>query len=473
MRRAIFLAIVLVLMAGSAEAGTVNVNTTGWWNESGIFNAASTPIQAALNNASAGDYISVVETAEYPESLTWTQDGLTLDLNGAVLNGTGETSKDAVTIAHDGAILKNGYFKGFRHGIFLNGEVSDCFIQGVAIENCVNTGIYLPDYGATLTNLTILDTVITNPGNNGFFSNNNVVQDVSINNLIVNDFMHRGLYLNPKSGSSSLDLDISNSIFVGAPGTYSCLEIYPRGGTLTLENNTLLGSNAYGLQVQGSDAPVVLIEDNTIENNANGLYLQGVSNLNLSSNLIEDNGGEVFHLQSVNNVTVGDVFLDDSVKAYNRAVYVGDSDTISIFNLTSLNASEHSIYLAGTVSNIAFRDVTIENCGRTGIYLPDYGATLTNLTILDTVITNPGNNGFFSNNNVVQDVSIDDLIVNGFMHRGLFLNPKSGSSSLDLDISNSMFAGAPGTYSCLEIYPRGGTLTLENNTLLESNAYGL
>jgi len=521
MRSAIFLAIVLVLMAGSAEAGTVNVNTTGWWNESGSFNAASTPIQAALDNASAGDYILVVETAEYPESLSWTQDGLTLDLNGAVLNGTGDVSNSGVTIAKNGATLSNGLIRGFRFGVYLGGDMANCAIRGISMEDCSDHGIYLES--GTKTNLSIADTVITNPGNDGInkygsthldsFTLDNVtinnprngiylscssgywVRNVSIENTTVNGFTGTGLYMN--SRAETYELNISASLFSGAPVSGNCVEIYPYGGTLTLLDNTITGSGSYGLGITGS-AETILMEDNTIENNANGVYLQNVRDLILpASNSIRDNGGNVYHLNSVNNVTVRDTFLDDSLRAYNRALLVDNSDTVNIFNLTSLNSSENPIYLSGNAANVSLRGVAIEDCSGHGIYL--YQGSKTNLSIADTVISNPGNDGInkhsythldtFTLDNVtinnpkngiylycssgywVRNVSIEDTNVTGFSGTGLYMN--SRAETYELNISASLFSGAPVSGNCVEIYPYGGTLTLLDNTITGSGSYGL
>ncbi|NMX21021.1 hypothetical protein C5S30_00990 [ANME-1 cluster archaeon GoMg4] len=52
---------VILAFAGTASAETFTVNETGWWNETWGYNASSTPIQSAINNATTGDNINVVE----------------------------------------------------------------------------------------------------------------------------------------------------------------------------------------------------------------------------------------------------------------------------------------------------------------------------------------------------------------------------------------------------------------------------
>jgi len=58
------------------------VNTTGWWNCGGAFNASTTPIQAAVNAASGGDTICVA-AGSYSENVGITTAHLTLEGAGA------------------------------------------------------------------------------------------------------------------------------------------------------------------------------------------------------------------------------------------------------------------------------------------------------------------------------------------------------------------------------------------------------
>jgi pectin methylesterase-like acyl-CoA thioesterase len=54
-----------------ASPTNIEVNETGWWwgGESGTFNASSTPIQHAIDNASEGDTI-FVHKGTYNKSIT-------------------------------------------------------------------------------------------------------------------------------------------------------------------------------------------------------------------------------------------------------------------------------------------------------------------------------------------------------------------------------------------------------------------
>jgi uncharacterized repeat protein (TIGR01451 family) len=52
----------------NCTCGDICVNTTGWWRDGGAFNTSGTPIQAAIDNATAGDIICV-EDGIYTENV--------------------------------------------------------------------------------------------------------------------------------------------------------------------------------------------------------------------------------------------------------------------------------------------------------------------------------------------------------------------------------------------------------------------
>ena len=57
--------------------GDICVNTTGWWQDGGAFVASGTPIQDAINNATAGDTICVKD-GTYNENVDVTKSHLTI-----------------------------------------------------------------------------------------------------------------------------------------------------------------------------------------------------------------------------------------------------------------------------------------------------------------------------------------------------------------------------------------------------------
>ncbi|MEA3324981.1 MAG: S8 family peptidase, partial [Euryarchaeota archaeon] len=61
----------------SCNCGDICVNETGWWRDGGVFNASGTPIQAAVDDATAGETICVMG-GSYSENVDVTTDHLTI-----------------------------------------------------------------------------------------------------------------------------------------------------------------------------------------------------------------------------------------------------------------------------------------------------------------------------------------------------------------------------------------------------------
>ena len=66
----------------SCTCGDICANETGWWRDGGALNASGTPIQAAVDNATAGETICVA-SGSYNENVDITTSHLTLRGKGA------------------------------------------------------------------------------------------------------------------------------------------------------------------------------------------------------------------------------------------------------------------------------------------------------------------------------------------------------------------------------------------------------
>jgi len=83
----------------SPDPATIYVNTTGWWREGGTFNSSSTPIQAAIDNATSGDTINVA-AGTYHERVIVNKP-LTLKGANAGIPGYGARRPESIVVADD------------------------------------------------------------------------------------------------------------------------------------------------------------------------------------------------------------------------------------------------------------------------------------------------------------------------------------------------------------------------------------
>ena len=128
--------------------GTIYVNTSGWWIDSAQFNASSTPIQSAINNASDGDLVYVyngtyTENVEVNKQLTIRS--ISSDPANTIVNASNpsdhafEVSADYVNIS--GFAVQNATGSG-KAGIYLGNNVDHCAIANNTASNN-KYGIYL------------------------------------------------------------------------------------------------------------------------------------------------------------------------------------------------------------------------------------------------------------------------------------------------------------------------------------------
>ena len=94
---AILVISVLAMLTAVASAGEqLYVNETGWYRAGGAFNASGTPIQHAIDNATAGDSIYVYN-GSYIENVYVNKAHLTLQGEGRdVVTVTAESAGDHV-----------------------------------------------------------------------------------------------------------------------------------------------------------------------------------------------------------------------------------------------------------------------------------------------------------------------------------------------------------------------------------------
>jgi len=241
----------------SCDCGNICVGETGWWHDGGAFNASTTPIQAAVDNATAGETICV-KAGNYTENVDISTAYLTLAGEGAdVVNVTAADSGDHV-------------FKVTAD--YVN-------ISGFNVTGATgNDGIYLT--GADHCNISD-----NNASNNKYHgielrssSNNTLTGNTANSN---NDY---GIYLDSSSNNTLLNNTASNNEGDG-------IGIHHYSSNNTLTGNTANSNNYDGIYLYSSSNNTLL--NNTASNNDYGIELYNSSN-NLIYNNYFDNENNVY-----------------------------------------------------------------------------------------------------------------------------------------------------------------------------------
>ncbi|KAF5438082.1 CASH domain-dontaining protein, partial [Candidatus Methanophagaceae archaeon] len=130
----------------TCTCGDICVNGTGWWRNNGTFNASSTRIQHAIDNATAGDSIyvyngSYTENVDVNKQLTLTGEGTD------VVNVTNSTADSQVFNVSANYVNISGFnvtgaTGNMKAGIYIGNGVDRCNISGNTVsDNYI--GIYL------------------------------------------------------------------------------------------------------------------------------------------------------------------------------------------------------------------------------------------------------------------------------------------------------------------------------------------
>ena len=151
----LLLSITLIIsITPAATAEDIYVNTTGWRHQNGAFNASTTPIQHAINNATAGDTINV-SAGLYTEEVVINK---SLTMLGAMAGtdprGGARTEGSASETTIDGeATRSNGMW---IRGVDDSSRVTNVTVDGFEIYNMTYANIRL-DYAG---NVTIRNTMV-------------------------------------------------------------------------------------------------------------------------------------------------------------------------------------------------------------------------------------------------------------------------------------------------------------------------
>ncbi len=352
-----------------------------------------------------------------------------------------------------------------QQGIFLEdgyGILSDITISNSQITNSVGTGVE-KGYNARINGLSILNTIITNPGPYGLLltGDGEPITDIVIDNVTVTQADNAGIWI-PMGHPESHNIQITNTNSSDNGG--NGLTIVGRG-IINITSNSFNNNAGWGVSLRGYDNPIVTFNNNQITNNSNGLYVRDISGLVLSdsTNIIHDNGGVVYQLENADSTTIENTSFNNTVRAYTHAVFANNCDNLILRNLNINNSGSVSILLRGNGANTLIDQAVITGSGAQGIFLEDgygmsnitisnsqitnsvgtgvekgYNARINGLSILNTIITNPGPYGLLltGDGEPITDIVIDNVTVTQADNAGIWI-PMGHPESHNIQITNT------------------------------------
>ncbi|KAF5415370.1 MAG: hypothetical protein C5S48_06110 [Candidatus Methanogaster sp.] len=312
---------------GMATAEQFYVNESGWWQEGGMFNASTAPIQAAVDAAGAGDAV-YVWNGSYCENVDVDQEGLTLEGEGEDVVTVSavsyifvfEVTADRVTISEftmNGAgiylcnathcNISNNNISNTEYGIYLYRSNNNTLTGNTASNNW--HGIYL---------LSSRNNTLT--GNTASNNHCGISLSSSSNNTLTGNIASdswRGIYL-LSSGNNILSGNIANSNdHYGISVLGSNKSDYNNSiGTINLVNGkpVYYFFNKTGITWDGLYAghlTLAYCSDCTIKNsnvsNGDSICLFYSSNNTLTGNIASDSWRGIYLLSSSNNILSGNI----------------------------------------------------------------------------------------------------------------------------------------------------------------------
>ena len=226
----------------SCDCGDICVNDTGWWRDGGAFNASGTPIQAAVDTATAGETICV-KAGSYTENVDIATAHLTLAGEGAdVVTVTAVESGDHVFEVTANYVNISGFnltgATWAAAGICLN-EADHCNISNNIASNKDGSGIELWSSSD--------NTLAGNTANLNYY--NGIYLESSSNNTLLNNTAsnneYHGIYL-WGSSNNTLENNVANSNHEYSDGYSDGIRLYLSSDNILL-NNTASNTAGEGI----------------------------------------------------------------------------------------------------------------------------------------------------------------------------------------------------------------------------------
>ncbi len=496
---------------------------------------STTSIQDAVNHAINGDTIQIDE-GTYTENV-YINYNLTIVATGQASNtivnaanpslpifqinsgGTGTTIQGLTingSINSDGVLingasnvkLTNLTMVNCQRGVEIDGVSSNVTIMSVNISSPVTHGVYF--YG-TISNLTVSGTdsnptLISNSGSIGIYNQPyGTINGLNIDHTLISNSLSDAISL--YSIYAMNNVNIWNTTVIGARGNGINVNMAasPLSGNITLLNNTVsdcMGNGFYlntrgntsimgntitgngnggednqrfGLMVTGydTDLSTVVMSNNNISGNRNGLYLNRIQNLTLpDNNAIKNNKGFIFNLQNTNNITLADETFNSP--DINTVVFVTNGNGLLIRNLTMVNC-QRGVEIDGVSSNVTIMSVNISSPVTHGVYF--YG-TISNLTVSGTdsnptLISNSGSIGIYNQPyGTINGLNIDHTLISNSLSDAISLYSIYAMNNVNIWNTTVIGARGNGINVNMAASPLSGNITLLNNTVSDCMGNG-
>jgi parallel beta-helix repeat protein len=357
----------------------IYVNQTGWWHSGTEFNDSSTPIQAAVNSATAGSMIYVYN-GTYKENVDVNK-RLKLQGEGAdVVNVTADSTSDHIFKVTADCVNISGFSlsgepDSYYAGIYLDSADHCNIFNNNVSENRNGINLYHSSY-MNLTN----NTFIKN-GLHLFYSHGNTIKNNTINDKPL-------LYYEDTSDIVIQDQDVGQIVLV------ECSNI-------TIKDLNISSTN-YGIELLHTNNCKIL--NNTAKSHWNGIHLFFSNNNMLMNNTAELNKEKGIYLRSSNN----NMLTNNNAKSNYYGICLEYSSNNNMLTNNTVKSNNNGLYLYYSSNNNILTNNTAKSNDWNGIclsYLSNNNTLMNNIFI---------KNGLFiedSYENTVENNTVNDKLL--------------------------------------------------------------
>jgi len=351
----------------NCTCGDICVNTTGWWRDGGLFNASSTPLQHAIDNATAGDIICVKD-GNYTENVKVTIAHLTIQSENGSANCivNASNSNDHVFRVTANYVNISGFTVENATGGGLAGIHLDVVEQcNISDNNATNNNALKNTWdGIHLSSSSDNNTLLNNTASK---NDRGIILELSSKNHLIDNNAssnsQHGIFFDVHSCDNLLENNTAyNNTWVGI--------IIRQTSNKNILAKNIATENGKGIQILESASNNTVIDNEVYANNGAGIEITGSAHNNsIISNIIHDNTGGggrgvIVTGSSHNNSITDNLLVNNSVAGIQ--LESGSNNSIVINNMVIDSGTEG---IAVSTQNNVITDNRVWNSSNAGIYL--------------------------------------------------------------------------------------------------------